>query len=214
MTSLEGASTQAERPIDTTSLPVFDLGIDTHDADYETRLEAWGRINTHRFLASDGTEYRLNTYIPDNPRADLLPVTYTTPWCTDLAGFNDHIGSLLAQEGAHVIAVSPEQIRFTRAIRHLGRASLAHDAKVHHLMLDQLGERAGTDFTHIANIGYSRGAMVGFALQAYAAQHGREQTYNDYTDPCLEHSVFTSVPQQRTWRVGIRRAAKTRSDSP
>lgn len=87
------------------------------------------------------------------------------------------------------MAVSPEQANLVGAIRNFGKASLAHDAKVHHLLLDKIAERTDRDLSSVANIGYSRGAMVGFGLQGYAGQHDRQQIYNDYVDPCLEHGV-------------------------
>lgn len=169
-------------------LPIFDLGIDAQRMLVTNHEEGVGTIRTERFRMNDGSTYHARTYEPERP-AYGTPVTFTTPWCTDLPGYNDRVGHKLAFHNIRTIAVGPEQSGVVRAVKQLGKASLAHDAKVHHLILDHLEETGRIATNHIINIGYSRGSMVGFGLQAYAREHGRHMSYNDYVDPCLEHSV-------------------------
>lgn len=176
-------------------LPYFGLAIESHKVAGSERVLGNCEVETSRFKLSDGSRYNVNVYTPERPRFEE-PVTFATPWCTDLEGFNDdHLGQELAARGFYVIGVSPEQSKLVRALGKVVKAAsgdqseLAHDAEAHHLMLDSLQQVGRIASEQVYGVGYSRGAMVGFGLQAYARRHGREFIYSVYTDPCLEHGI-------------------------
>jgi hypothetical protein len=141
-----------------------------------------------RYTLSDGSRYDVQRFVPDRQRFDVA-ATYTTPWCTDLRGFNERVGMALAHEGMHAIAVSPERLSLGQ-LRRFGRLSLLHDAEAQHVVLNHI-DLTAEDITPatVVSLGYSRGAMVGFGLNATSMQHRRDIRYSDYTDPCLEHQV-------------------------
>lgn len=179
-----------------TPLPYFNLVVEKQKLAEPKTILGNCEVETRRFRLSDGKRYNAKIYTPDRPRYNA-PVTFATPWCTDLEGFNDdHLGQELAANGFYVIGVSPEQSGLHGAIKKvLANAlapeprELAHDAEAHHLILDRLTDDGRIDSDSSFNVGYSRGAMIGLGLQAYAKRHGREFAYSDYTDPCLEHAI-------------------------
>lgn len=150
-------------------------------------------FNIHRILLSDQSSFEIQVFKPKklSSSRDNLTVTYTTPWCTGLEGFNTDIGSEIASLGLPVVAVGPERSSSRHIIRNLGRVALGHqpvlehDAKAHHLILDFLGTLQLAEVDKIINFGYSRGAMIGIGLNAMAEEHRRSIVYNALIDPCL-----------------------------
>ena len=150
-------------------------------------------FNIHRILLSDQSVYEIQVFKPKqlSSSKDNLTVTYTTPWCTGLTGFNTDIGSEIAGLGLPVVAVGPERSSSRHIIRNLGRVALGqqpvleHDAKAHHLILDFLGVLQLAEVDKIINFGYSRGAMIAMGLNAMAKEHHRKIIYNALLDPCL-----------------------------
>ncbi len=147
----------------------------------------------HRIILSDQSSFEIQVFNPKKllSNRENLTVTYTTPWCTGLTGFNMEIGSEIASLGLPVIAVGPERSSSGHIIRNLGRVVmgqqtvLEHDVKAHHLILDFLGIMQLAEVERIINFGYSRGAMIAFGLNATAKEHNRSIIYNALLDPCL-----------------------------
>lgn len=197
------------------ALPQFDLGIDRVRRGAVVS-HSWGDAKNTAFHMSDGSSYRVRDYIPNDIRGSRL-VTMTTPWFTDIEGFNDFVGVKFAEAGIRTHIVSPEQSNLVKSYMHvtqklaevglhlvdldinqlpipkrfldLGHTSLAHDVVVHHLLLDYEEEHEQVDTHALDDTGYSRGAMIGFGKQAYASEYGRTFVNAGYTDPCLIRAV-------------------------
>lgn len=145
-------------------------------------------IQIDRFRFSDGSQYDVQLIEPVKKVSDIV-LTYTTPWLTRLGGLNTYLGIEAAKSGMSSVAVSAEVASFGKAIKNIGHVTLAHEALVQHLALDEV-ELDGRFMAGMAILaGYSRGAMVGFGVNGedLAAQFGRQIVYSDLIDPCLEH---------------------------
>jgi hypothetical protein len=149
--------------------------------------EAPIRLLDQLVILNDGTRYDVRSYEPSHPK-DIL-VSYTTPWVTDLDGFNNLVGIGLARRGMHAVAISPQRGRVCELPQQLRRASLWHDAHAQHAALDwvEATKNPQTKPRQLLNIGYSRGAMIGLGVHALAASYDRAVLFGDFTDPCLEH---------------------------
>lgn len=163
-----------------------DTGYETLNFDHQTV-----RLSGHRVHTGDGSRYDVHVFEPEFQRYDTA-VAFTTPWFTDLEGFNDRLGTSLARRGMTAIVISPERLTFN-SIKHLAHfGELRHDAVA---TLDILDELEGPEHdlqvesgrTIIA--GYSRGSMVGLGVNELSVWRGREIPYNYFVDPCLEHAV-------------------------
>lgn len=141
------------------------------------------------FVMTDGSAYDVETYYPHATKFEV-PVVYTTPWCTDLRGFNGIYGKELARHGMVSYAISPERSTSPLdRIFHLGRISLQHDAFAQHRILEAIdGIGNGTFMNH----GYSRGGLVALGMKAMEGHFGHTIPYADCIDPPLEHAVRPS----------------------
>lgn len=202
----------------TPELRQFDIGIDNARRG-PTVSHDWGTTQHTAFRMSDGSKYLVRDYIPSNVRGSRL-VTMTTPWFTDVDGFNNFVGIKFAEAGIRTHIVSPEQSNLAKSYVHvvrkladvglrmvdleadqlpipkclldLGHTSLEHDVVVHHLLLDYEEEQEQIDTHALDDTGYSRGAMIGFGKQAHAQQYDRTFVNADYVDPCLVRGVHLS----------------------
>lgn len=145
-------------------------------------------ITTRRYQLDDGSRYDAQIFHPNAPRYDI-GATYTTPWCTDLKGFNSMVGNALAEAGIVSVAVSPERLTGKQLFQRFGKLALLHDVHAQHAILDHIDTEDRFKRGVTINTGYSRGAMVGFGFNAYSDKYDRDVVYSDYIDPCLEHAV-------------------------
>lgn len=143
---------------------------------------------SRQYILDDDTRYDLQIYHPHKPKFDIA-ATYTTPWCTDLGGFNQIMGEALADQGMVVAAVSPERLKGAQLLQRFGSLALEHDVHAQLAILESLDEETRTKPGTSIDVGYSRGAMVGFGVNVYSSQYGRDIAYSDYIDPCLAHGV-------------------------
>lgn len=147
------------------------------------------RVRNQRVTLDDKSHYDVRSFEPQHP-SDLL-ATYTTPWCTDLDGFNDFFGRSLARRGIQTVAVSPRRAHIWDLPREWAEASLSHDANAQHAILDwylqQHDPQVEADKAVV--VGYSRGAMVGLGVHAVAHAYNRTIVYDDFTDPCVARKL-------------------------
>lgn len=141
------------------------------------------------FRVGNDTKYPALIFRPRHKEQFARTVTFTTPWCTELPGFNTIVGSTLAKMGMNVVAIGPEDPTVMRAVRNLGHTSLRADAHVQHESLDFIEEEGILDTTSMLATGYSRGGMIAFALKALEDSYERKIEYMDVTDPCLAKKV-------------------------
>jgi hypothetical protein len=90
-------------------LPELQLEVDHTQPAERAALQDGFSLEQSRYTLSDGSRYDVQQFHPYRQRYDIA-ATYTTPWCTDLKGFNQLAGTALAQKGMPVVAVSPERI--------------------------------------------------------------------------------------------------------
>ncbi|MEO6513542.1 MAG: hypothetical protein ABIR37_02520 [Candidatus Saccharimonadales bacterium] len=165
--------------------------------DFNIREHSQGSLKPHaeyltqhdRFVMDDGSVYELDAFFPHQTKFDV-PVLYTTPWFTDLRGFNSIYGKELARRGIVSYAISPERSSNpVDRVTHLGRISLQHDAYAQHRILEAIDDKGdGSYMSH----GYSRGALLALGMKAMEDQFGHHQVYADCIDPPLEHAVRPS----------------------
>lgn len=149
------------------------------------------RRTGHSVCVDDGSRYDVHVFEPNYLRFDTA-IAFTTPWFTDLSGFNDRLGQSLAEQGMTSIVISPERLTLS-SFRHLMNfGELKHDAASALAILDELEQpERGLQIEPGRTIltGYSRGGMVGIGMNELAAKTKRSIPYSYFVDPVLEHAV-------------------------
>ena len=146
---------------------------------------------------SEKLRYSGQFFNPKESDPTTPPVVYTTPWLTELKGFNTLIGKQLAKNGLPAISLGPEHPQIGESIRHLTRTILnkekilERDANSYNALLDYLNKEKIQDTSRITLFGYSRGSMIGIALNSLSKFSQRQILYNEFIDLCLLDSVQT-----------------------
>jgi hypothetical protein len=153
-------------------------------------------ILPYEYRVADDAAYSVRVFRPRRSEQFDRTVTYTTPWLTDIDGFNMIVGKRLASLGMNVVAVSPEHPSLSRSVRNLGRVTLRADAQVQHKVLDSISKNGILDTSSVIVAGFSRGAMVGFGVNSLAETFGRTIEYTDAIDPCLAKKT---TPKDVEW---------------
>lgn len=157
----------------------------------------------YRFKATtdDSLKYTGQIFLPgDHEQNFHHTIVYTTPWLTDLDGFNTNIGLEFARNGFKAISLSPEHPGLPEAVNHFknvlfnNQDNLSRDAHSYHQILNHFNEFKSVenltiDSSNVILFGYSRGSMVGLGINALAKMYNRKIVYNEFIDLCLEHSV-------------------------
>ena len=165
---------------------------DRHYLDNGTTIDDFSFEVTNRSekLNYSGQFFNPKDYNPEQP-----PVVYTTPWLTELRGFNTLVGKELAKNGLKAISLSPEHPKIGDALNHFLNIALnkekilERDATSYSALLEYLNDQKIDDTSTIILFGYSRGSMVGIVLNSLAQINRRKIIYNEFIDLCLKDSV-------------------------
>jgi hypothetical protein len=193
--------TYENEPIDAVAAPLPEYNLQIHDAK-PTKPVAFegGSHHDWTYQLSDGSVFHSRLTLSRQQQYDI-GLSHRTPWCTDLNGMYSEVDKEYARRGMTGTRVGPEQTSVVRAARNLAMVlfgsdtQLAHDAYVHHLILDHVDSLGIANAKTVIDTGDSRGAMTNFGVQSYATAFNRTMVYNDINDPCIEHAV---APGPRT----------------
>ena len=128
----------------------------------------------------DGIRFDVGYFEPDEPITDIAWAVDTS-WTTQVAGLNSHTASKIARAGMKAIVKGPEKNV---------SIPLSHSAFLTHALLDATDEEGFSRPKVIAHKGFSRGAMIGFGVNAYAPIFGRQLIYSERDDPCVAHHIL------------------------
>ncbi len=135
-----------------------------------------GYVDTLNVTMEDDVRYRVYSAEPKERITDT-PMTMALPWFTKNEGLNRRMMYHIAGQGIPVDVVTVEQN--LSYLPHLGKS--AHNQLEISRQTAALYERNDDE---IYVNGVSRGAMIGFALNAFAKAHGKEVLYSDLLVPC------------------------------
>lgn len=188
-----GASHQAEviplRPqhegvfdtLEIDALPVYSSVIDST----QNRLLRQGRSDgfywhIDRQQTDDEIKFDVGYFEPEKRRTDIA-LYIDTSWTTQVQGLNSHTASVAARLGIPTIVKGPE---IDTSI------SLSHSAHNTHALMDVIENEGFCEKKLAMHEGFSRGAMIGLGVNAYAEKFERKMLYAEEDDPCLAHSIF------------------------
>jgi hypothetical protein len=135
----------------------------------QTQLERWQMNDT------DQTQYNILRCEAYQPKTDIW-VVKDTAWGTQPAGLNVDVARKLMKLGFNVLIKGPE----------IGSSlPLSESAHNTHAILDAMSRLGHLNAAEVALEGYSRGSMIGFGTNAYAASFDRKVLYSNLTDPCV-----------------------------
>jgi hypothetical protein len=138
-----------------------------------TYLEEWSMHD------EAGTRYRVARCLADQPISDVW-VIKDTAWSTQPEGVNIDVARKLMKLGFNVLIKGPEVD---------SSLPLSQSAYNTHQILNAMEQRGNIDARYITVEGYSRGSMIGFGVNAYAALFGRRVLYSNLTDPCVARPI-------------------------
>lgn len=169
-------------------LPHYDTEVDTtHRRPLDTILhDGIGTTWIEEWRMDDGTTFDISISEPLSHASDIV-VVKDTAWGTQVRGLNEDVARMFMQLGLTLLIKGPEKNRFI---------PLSHSAHNTHKVLD-VAQARGYHQPDMAMVeGYSRGAMIGFGTNAYAAQFGRHILYSELTDPCVARPLTELSPKE------------------
>lgn len=120
-------------------------------------------------------------YFEPSIRKTNIAMFIDTSWTTQVKGLNSHTASIAARLGIPTIVKGPE---YNVSI------PLSHSAHNTHALIDAVANNNFCEADVVLHKGYSRGAMIGFGVNAYASTFNRTVLYSERDDPCLAHNIF------------------------
>ncbi|HVV26179.1 MAG TPA: hypothetical protein VHC21_04080 [Candidatus Saccharimonadales bacterium] len=166
-------------------LPDYDSAVDTagiKPLGEPVPHQGYGTVYKEEWpmLDAAGTRYQVARCLAERPVSNVW-VAKDTAWITQIEGANMDIARKLMKIGFNVLVKGPE----------IGSSiPLSQSAYHTHLVLDELQARdEAVDTSAVALEGYSRGSMIGFGTNAYAARFGRKIIYSNLTDPCVGRPI-------------------------
>lgn len=152
------------------------MGTETHTGwDEAGKRRTLGTTHLEEWRMSDGTRYDILIGRTAQPTT-FVPIIKDTAWGTQVHGLNTDVGRKFLSLGYDFLIKGPEKG---------SSITLSHSAHNTHKVLDRAEDRGIFNTARIALEGYSRGSMIGFGTNAYAAQNNREVIYSNFTDPCI-----------------------------
>lgn len=165
-------------------LPEYDSAVDTagiKPLGEPVHHKGYGTVHKEEWPMLDeaGTRYQVARCLADKPASGVW-VEKDTAWSTQVEGANMDIARKLMKIGFNVLVKGPE----------IGSSlPLSQSAYNTHLIMDAMQELHDADMSAVADEGYSRGAMIGFGVSAYAKQFDRKIIYSNLTDPCVGRPI-------------------------
>jgi len=169
------------------ALPVYSSVMDSSN----NRLLSQGRSDgfhwhIERQQTDDGIAFDVGYFEPEVRRSDVA-LYIDTSWTTQVKGLNSHTASIAARLGMPSIVKGPE----------IGSSiPLSHSAHNTHALMDAVENEGFAEKGIAVHKGFSRGAMIGLGVNAYAEQFNRTMLYAEEDDPCLAHSIFDVSPEE------------------
>jgi hypothetical protein len=120
-------------------------------------------------------------YFEPKVRKTDIALFIDTSWTTQVQGLNSHTASVTARLGIPTVVKGPE----------IGVSiPLSHSAFNTHALVDSVANDGFCEAETILHKGFSRGAMIGFGVDAYSGKFDRQVLYAERDDPCLAHCIF------------------------
>lgn len=138
-----------------------------------------------RQQTDDEIPFEVGYFEPDERRTDIA-LYIDTSWSTQVRGMNAHAASIAARLGIPTVVKGPE----------IGVSiPISHSAHNTHALMDAVENEGFSEKGIAMHKGFSRGAMIGLGVNAYADGFGRTMLYAEEDDPCLAHSIFDIRPE-------------------
>ena len=170
-------------------LPMYDTEIDqTHKKPISNGERPYGKWWIEEWKTDDNNRFNVGIFEANKPRTDIK-FAKGTAWTTQVEGFNSYVALKFMKMGLSGAVIGPEKNT---------SMPLSENAHLINKVLDILDEQGLGSQNEAIVEGYSRGAMLGFGVEAYAKQHfGRDIIYSDLTDPCIARPIKTMSLRER-----------------
>ena len=133
-----------------------------------------------RQQTNDEIAFDVGYFEPEERRTDIA-LYIDTSWSTQVKGLNSHTASTAARLGIPTVVKGPE----------IGVSiPISHSAYNTHALMDAVEDEGFSERGVAMHKGFSRGAMTGLGVNAYARLFNRKMLYAEADDPCLAHSFL------------------------